>query len=432
MSDRGRTLFPGFVVSWLGALARSWPGKKLEALVSWLLELGTHGYPVDVRRRLMIMNAIAYLIAFTTAGYAIQHSNIDYEKFKPVIWLNVALIGVAVLVPLSHRINEIAGGVIIVVVEWIALLLFTMYMGRPSGVHLQYFVGAAAPFVVFGLGRIRLVLVTVASGVALHLYAWFSFSRRNAMIDAGHDVLDSLYTQAAISTAVLIAATVWYAFSLVERAKAEADGLLRNILPDSIAESLKAKPDQRIADEHADVTVMFADISGFVALSRKLGPQRVVELLNTIVRRFDRLALKHGVEKIKTIGDAYMAVAGVPETRRDHAARAVAMAEDMLEVIARVRNEHDIELNVRIGLASGPVLAGIIGTQKFSYDVWGDTVNLASRMEGSGVLGRIHVSPSTHAALADVYEFEELDSMDIKGIGPLVTWLVKHKKPVST
>ena len=126
-----------------------------------------------------------------------------------------------------------------------------------------------------------------------------------------------------------------------------------------------------------------------------------------------------------------MAVAGVPETRSDHAARAVAMAEDMLAVIAKVRQEHDIELNVRIGLASGPVLAGIIGTQKFSYDVWGDTVNLASRMEGSGVLGRIHVSPSTHAALVDVYDFEELDAIDIKGIGPLVTWLVKGKMQAS-
>lgn len=432
MSDHGRTIVPSFVVAWFATIARSWPGRKLASTISWLLELGTHGYPVDVRRRLMIMNAIAYLIAFTTAGYAIQHSNIDYEKFKPVIWLNVVLIGVAVLVPLSHRVNEIAGGVIIVVVEWVALLLFTMYMGRPSGVHLQYFVGAAAPFVVFGLNRIRLVLATVASGVALHLYAWFAFSRRNAMIDAGHEVLDGLYIQAAISTAVLIAATVWYAFSLVERAKAETDALLRNILPDSIAESLKAEPDQRIADEHADVTVMFADISGFVALSRKLGPQRVVELLNTIVRRFDRLAMKHGVEKIKTIGDAYMAVAGVPEARADHAARAVAMAQDMLEVIGQVRREHDIELNVRIGLASGPVLAGIIGTQKFSYDVWGDTVNLASRMEGSGVLGRIHVSPSTHAALIDDYEFEELDAIDIKRIGPLITWLVKDKKQAAS
>lgn len=428
MSDSGRIALVGSIVPWLRRIASSWPGQKIASTLSWFLELGTHGYPVDVRRRLMIMNAIAYLIAFTTAGYAIQHSNIDYEKFEPVIWLNIALIGVAVLVPLSHRISDIAGGVIIVVAEWIALLLFTMYMGRPSGIHLQYFVGAAAPFVVFGLNRIWLVLATVVSGVALHLYAWFAFSRRNAIIDAGHDVLDPLYTQAAISTAVLIAASVWYAFSLVERAKAEADTLLRNILPDSIAESLKAEPDKRIADEHADVTVMFADISGFVALSRKLGPQRVVELLNTIVRRFDRLATKHGVEKIKTIGDAYMAVAGVPETCTDHALRAVSMAEDMLDVIDGIRREHDIELNVRIGLASGPVLAGIIGTQKFSYDVWGDTVNLASRMEGTGVLGRIHVSPSTHAALVDVYEFEELEAIDIKGIGPLVTWLVKEKK----
>ena len=395
--------------------------------LTWLLELGTKGYDPDTKRRLMIMNAIAYLIAFTTAGYAMQHANMDYDKFKPVIWLNAALVAVAVLVPLSHRINEIAGGVIIVVVEWVALFYFTMYMGRPSGVHLQYFVGAAAPFVVFGLGRIWLVLATVVSGVALHLYVWFNFSRRDAMIDAGHDVLDPLYMQAAVTTAALIAASVWYAFSLAERARGETESLLRNILPESIVNRLKDEPDEVIADSHPDVTVMFADISGFVALSRKLGPQRVVELLNQIVRRFDRLAETHGIEKIKTIGDAYMAVAGVPEACPDHAARMIAMAADMQEVIRDIRSEMDIDLHIRIGIATGAVMAGVIGTQKFSYDIWGDTVNLASRMEGASERGRILVSPSTRAALGDLHKFEEREPVDIKGVGPVTTWFVVER-----
>ena len=123
-----------------------------------------------------------------------------------------------------------------------------------------------------------------------------------------------------------------------------------------------------------------------------------------------------------------MAVAGVPEGCDDDAVRAAEMAQNMLEVIAQVRRENDIEVNVMIGVASGPVLAGIIGAREFNYDVWGDKVNSAARMEGSGVLGRMHISPSTHAVSEDIYEFEQLEAIDIKGIGPLVTWLLKHKK----
>ena len=403
--------------------------KSLTRTVTWLLQLGTSGYDPDTRRRLMIMNAIAYLIAFTNAGYAVQHSMLDYDRSTPLIWLNAALVSVAVVVPLSHRINEIAGGMLIVIIEWIALFVFSMYMGRPSGVHLQYFVGAAAPFVVFGLERIRLVLLTVVSGLVLHLYVWFNFSRRSAILDAGHDLLDSIYVQAAVTTVALIAASVWYAFSLAESAKAETEALLRNILPDSIVARLKSTPDEVIADTHANATVMFADISGFVALSRALGSQRVVELLNQIVRRFDRLAVKHGVEKIKTIGDAYMAAAGVPEACSDHAARTVAMAHDMLRVVDGIRTEMDVDLEIRIGIASGPVLAGVIGSQRFSYDVWGDTVNLASRMEGAGERGRILVAASTRDELGEAYNFEERAPIEIKGVGTLRTWFVELNDP---
>ena len=138
-------------------------------------------------------------------------------------------------------------------------------------------------------------------------------SEEAALIHADKDLLDSLYTQAAITTVGLIAASIWYAFRLVERARAETDALLRNILPDSVADRLKAQPGELVADTHDEVSVLFADISGFVALARSIGAERVVDLLNYIVSEFDKLAARHGVEKIKTIGDAYMAAAGLPE-----------------------------------------------------------------------------------------------------------------------
>jgi adenylate cyclase len=194
------------------------------------------------------------------------------------------------------------------------------------------------------------------------------------------------------------------------------------VLPDAIVERLKANPGTVIADQIDDASVMFADISGFVALSRRLGANQTVNLLSRIVSEFDALAVEHGVEKIKTIGDAYMVVAGLPEPAPDHVARMARMAFDMIRSIERLRNETGLNLNIRVGLASGPVTAGVIGTKKFSYDVWGDAVNLASRLEGLAAPGRILVCPTCRATLGEDFEFESRGAVDIKGIGSQETW----------
>jgi adenylate cyclase len=383
-----------------------------------LSEAGTAGYPPDVKRRLMILNLISYLIVVSTLVYAIQHALLDYETYKPIIWINLALVGTALTVPLAHRINEIAGALLIVVAEWAALLAFSMYLGHASGVHLQYFVGAAAPFVVFGLNRLWLVVPVILSGLALHLAAWFWFPETAALIPADKEVIDSIYVQAAITTVGLIAASVYYAFRLAEAAKAETDNLLRNILPDVIVARLKAAPADRISDEFDDASVLFADISGFVALARTLGPADTVALLNEIVTRFDELAKTHGVEKIKTIGDAYMVAAGIPEPCDDHLHRLAAMGLSMLAAVSRVAAERGISLSIRIGIASGPVMAGVIGKQKFTYDVWGDAVNLAARLENLSEPGRILVCPRCKKLLDQRFEFESRGQVEIKGLGP--------------
>jgi len=394
--------------------------------LSYLLALGTHKYPPDIRHRLKIMNAIAYIIALSTLGYAVQQSFWDYDRFETIILLNAGVGIVAVLVPLAHRINEIAGGLLIILVEWIALFLFTKYFGRNSGIHLQYFAAAAAPFLVFGLERIRLVLLTVVSAIALHIYAWFAFRESAGLISIDEAMLGPLYFQASVTTGGLIAAIVWYAFSLAEHAKAETNALLHNVLPGSIVERLKMNPDDAIADGPLEATVLFADISGFVALSRMLGPAPVVELLNDIVRRFDELAERHGVEKIKTIGDAYMAVAGVPEPAENHTERLARMARDMLVTISDIRDQSGLDLHVRIGMAAGPVMAGVIGTKKFSYDVWGDTVNLASRLEGASARGRILVCPACQRTLNAQFELDSHGTIEIKGVGPQPTWFLSN------
>ncbi len=394
----------------------------------WIAELGTAGYPPETQRRLKILNMIAALIAVTTGVYAIQQWQMDFETYKPIILINAALLVMALLLPLLHRFGPITAGITLVICEYIAIVALAAFLGRNTGLHLQLFVPAAAAFVVLGFERLRLIWLITVVGLILHLFIWFAFPQDKALLSVEPELIDGIYIQAAITTCGLIAATVWYAFNLVEQARGETDALLRNILPTSVVERLKSQPSEPVADTFDDVSVLFADISGFVPLARELGAARVVEVLNHLVSEFDALAAQHGIEKIKTIGDAYMAAAGLPEPSTDHADRLALMALDMLEAVQRLRAERGIEVHMRIGMASGPVMAGVIGTRKFSYDVWGDTVNLAARLEARSTPGRILICPTCRQRLEAGFDFDTMGSIDIKGIGPCETWYVAGPK----
>lgn len=396
--------------------------------LSAIATAGTAGYPPDTQRRLKIVNVVSALIATTTFIYAVQLSMSDDENMRPVALINLALAIFVALVPLAHRINDVAGSLLLVGAEFIALLGFTAYFGRSGGAPLQYLVAAAAPFVIFDAKRFWLVIAIVLSALGLHLLAWTSFPRSAALITVDDGILQSLYVQGAVTTFGLIAASVYYAFRLAERAKAETETVLRNVLPDSVVERLKAKPDEPIADGFATASVLFADISGFVGLARGLGPERTVAVLNMLVSAFDDLAERHGVEKIKTIGDAYMVASGVPLSRDDHAPALANMALDMLSAARAVSAEAGVPLNIRIGMASGPMMAGVIGRRKFSYDVWGDPVNLASRLESASLPGRILVCPQCFGALKSGYVLEERGPVDIKGVGQQETWYLNGKR----
>jgi adenylate cyclase len=388
---------------------------------------GTAGYPPDTQRRLKIVNVIAALIGFTTFIYAVHLGMTGDEAMRPVVYINLGLVFLVALVPLAHRVNDIAGSLLLVVAEFAALIGFAAYFGRTGGNTLQYVVAAAAPFVIFERRRLWLVIIIVITALLLHLYAWFKFPRSAAILQVSDDILGSLYVQGAITTFGLIAASVYYAFTLAERAKAETDTVLRNVLPDSVVERLKARPGESIADGFANASVMFADISGFVGLARGLGPEKTVAVLNKLVSAFDDLAQRHGVEKIKTIGDAYMVASGVPLARMDHVSALANMALDMITTAATVSKEAGVPLNIRIGMASGPMMAGVIGTRKFSYDVWGDPVNLASRLEGASTPGRILVCPDCFNALKSQFSLEPRGPLDIKGVGQQEAWFLTGK-----
>ncbi len=210
----------------------------------------------------------------------------------------------------------------------------------------------------------------------------------------------------------------------VERAKSER--LLLNVLPKAIAERLKAGQ-RTIVDSFIDSTVLFADIVSFTRISSKQSPQRTVQLLNDIFSSFDRIAEQLELEKIKTIGDAYMLVSGVPVLRNDHAEACAVAAFEMLEAVRVFNRRHQLEWTIRIGMNSGPVVAGIIGTRKFAYDLWGDTVNIASRMESHGQPGQIQVSEATKQLLEGKYDFEPVGVIPIKNSQPMPTYLLQRK-----
>lgn len=214
---------------------------------------------------------------------------------------------------------------------------------------------------------------------------------------------------------------------LLEEEKGKSERLLHNVLPDAIAARLKESSGV-IAESYAEVTILFADIVDFTTMSTQVSPEHLVNMLNEVFSAFDQLAEKHGLEKIKTIGDAYMVVGGLPEKRLDHAEAVARMALDMLAVLRDISESRGQRLQVRIGINTGPVVAGVIGTKKFLYDLWGDTVNTASRMESSGAPGRIQVTESTSRYLEGRFQIQPLGERDIKGKGRIPVFLVLDEK----
>lgn len=211
----------------------------------------------------------------------------------------------------------------------------------------------------------------------------------------------------------------------IEQDKSEK--LLLNILPKPIADRLK-RGERVIADSFPEVTVLFSDLVGFTQLSAGVSASQLVEKLNEIFLAFDILTELHGLEKIKTIGDAYMLVGGLPTPRLDHAEAVADMAMDMFDAIKRLNSQHNSNFNIRVGIHTGPVVAGVIGKNKFNYDLWGDAVNIASRMESHGIPGNIQISEATYKRIQDKFNCESRGLIDIKGKGQMHTYFLRGRK----
>lgn len=299
--------------------------------------------------------------------------------------------------------------------------------------------GPSRSVFVFVVSVVAVVIVVIVEPVLPRISTVIHLSEVNSgglLFHAPSKQNISTLEAASFCVAVTLIYFVTYsAYRSLDQAKQRIEDLLLNILPPSIAERLSDKDidalereGATIADNFEEATILFADIVGFTELATTTSAAALVTLLDRVFAEFDKLSEIHGVEKIKTIGDAYMAVSGLPEPDPNHARNVADMALEMIDTVRRLREQSGFPLRIRIGVNTGPVIAGVIGRKKFIYDLWGDAVNTASRMESHGKPDTIQVSASTYEALKHDYEFDSLGQIEIKGKGEMPVWRLKGRR----
>ena len=304
--------------------------------------------------------------------------------------------------------------------------LGTYLIGWDSGVHYLLFCAAVGILVSYKQTQLKAFWAVILSIEYILLY----FTAEKIVWPGNLVVLHGFWLANVITAFGLIFLLFWYQSNLVinaeqamNKALAQSEALLNNVIPSVIADRLK-QTDAVIADSFPDVSILFADIVNFTPLSQSMTATEIVKLLDDLFSRIDILVHKHQLEKIKTIGDAYMVAAGVPVRRTDHAEAIIAFAIDLQKNLIAYNQETGRNLQFRIGINSGPVVAGVIGKLRFLYDLWGDSVNTASRMESHGVPNQIQVTEETRNLLLGKYTFEDRGVIDVKGKGPMRTYLL--------
>ena len=402
-----------------------WPTLARLPDAAWrVIAAGTEGYDTETRRGLIVANITGYLASISSLSYALNYALHDWAQLWPLVLGNIASAVATALVPLFHRMSPAAAALWLSAVIFTTIFYFIAYLGRESGIQLNYLGTAPIALAILGLRRIWLAVAIAAVALGCHLAAWYAFPRDRAAVLADPGFMDQIYALTAVSLMAIIFLVVFYALRLAHLAQAQTDRLLLNIMPGEIAERLKERPDETIAERYEEASVIFADIKGFTPLAASLGPARIVALLDEVFSAFDAAAARMRIEKIKTIGDAYMAVAGLPRAMPDHARAAVELACEMVAAARAAGARHGLKLELRVGIASGPVMAGVIGRTKFSYDAWGETVNLAARLQAAGAPGRVHISEATRKQLPEPCRASRSRPIELKGIGTIETCFI--------
>lgn len=375
------------------------------------------------------------MVSLMTIPYILIYIFYDWYGLLPAIIAFSPQIVLYALAPFFHRFGPTSAALYLCSIWLIFGIGYCMFFGRESGLQFYFLPGAAASMLVFGPERLFLsACVTIVALIAF-LVTEVVFVAPLDFIRVEPLFLDTLYYVTVPFAFLLIFTTSYFAFKEASQAEMALESehefserLLQNILPRAVAIRLRDHHTQLVADQIPSATILFADIVDFTPRAARWEPQQVIAFLGRVFSQFDAIASAHGLEKIKTIGDAYMVAGGLPEPKPDHEAAVALMALDLLDCCRRISEQVGEPVEVRIGLDTGPVVAGVIGPNKLLYDVWGDTVNTAAHMESHGMAGRIQVADCLKKRLEDRFDFELRGDIEVKGKGSMRVWFLTGVK----
>ncbi len=391
----------------------------------------------SITRKQRVLNIAAAIAAVVTALVGVLQF-LTGEHLVAIGLINLATAAIFVAIPLLHRFGDIIAALVFVSFAFLSVTIVGWQVGTDSGIQFYYLVSASLAVLVLGVEHVVLASTVAAIGAALTIASQFLVPGDTGiqprwLVNAG-------FVITTVTTCVMIFATVWYAMREISRAEAamefeylRSEALLANILPGPVAARLKDPARGVIADRYDDASILFADIAGFTERASQIPPAELVRFLDRLYTTFDRLVDKHGLEKIKTTGDSYMVVSGVPEPRDDHVEALANLALDMAKAVRDLRDPNGRPVPLRMGMAAGPVVAGVVGARRFFYDVWGDAVNVAARMETTDLEGHIQLPHDVYLRLRDRFVLDERGDVDVKGKGVMHTWYLvgRRTEPVS-
>src|SRR6516164_2502336 len=402
----------------------------LPAWLARLVSVGIVSTDPQIVRRQRCVNVAAFAMVATTAAHLIINSLHDFRGLLPINADNLVMLVGALMVPRLHRFGEHVSAITLLLLILFGHTFIVWSFGLASELQV-YFTLAGAMVFFFGVPNWRLFLAFYLAFVLALVVALQYAPVAGLVKPEDSEFRGMLSTQAMITMIVVNAALMFYALATRHRAEIElqdehdrSEALIATVMPPTIARRLKSGHEERIADRIDTLSVMFADLVGFTQAARNLPPEMVVDFLDGLVRSFDALCECYGAEKIKTIGDSYMAAAGFNGAAEDGAVAIGRLALAMLQDMERQPPLGGSRLKLRIGIHCGPATAGVIGDTRFSYDVWGDAVNTASRMESHGMPGRIQVSEQFRNLTAAAFRFVDRGTTDIKSIGATRTFFL--------
>lgn len=416
-------------------IERTGPGRFLRRWARY----GTEGYPPRTARRLATINIVSLLLSIIAAPFPFFYIYFDWwGLIIPLLTLTPQVL-VYAITPLWNRVGPVASALYLSSVGVAYPLWYTYLFGRESGLHYYFLPTVAASLLVFGPERLRHSLVFLVIAMFGFLLTEMVHVAPAPFLNVDPALLQILYFSTLPGAFLIIYVTVYFALSeaaraedALEREHIRSETLLDSLLPRSVADRLKAEPQVAVADALPAATILFADIVSFTPRAARLPPAELLGFLNEMFGKMDMLTARHGLEKIKTVGDAYMAAAGLNEgalKTETQVNAALRLAQDMHALAAGTRLAGE-PVQLRIGIHTGPVMAGVIGSGRLAYDIWGDTVNLAARMEDTAPLGATQVTEAVVTLAGDSFTFTRCPPRPVKGYGELATWLVSSAPPL--